>query len=113
MPDPAADGYERYYAEKVWDLIPATHRHEDGIAAQPGVLRAIVEVVAAQAALLRRSQDRLWEDGFIELCDMWAVPYIGDLVGTRMVSALDPRGQRVDVAKTIYYRRRKGTVRVL
>jgi hypothetical protein len=113
MPDPAADGFERYYADKIWDLIPATYRNEDGIAVQPGVLRAIVEIVAAQAALLRRSQDRLWEDGFIDLCDMWAVPYIGDLVGTRLVSALDPRGQRVDVAKTIYYRRRKGTVRVL
>lgn len=113
MPDPAADGFERYYAEKIWDLVPATYRHEDGIAVQPGVLRAIVEILAAQAALLRRSQDRLWEDAFVELCDMWAVPYIGDLVGTRLVSALAPRGQRVDVAKTIYYRRRKGTVRVL
>jgi YD repeat-containing protein len=30
-----------------------------------------------------------------------------------MVSALDTRGRRIDVAKTIYYRRRKGTLRVL
>ena len=63
--------------------------------------------------MLRRSQDRLWDDEFIDLCDDWAVPYIGDLVGTRMVSALDKRGRRIDVAKTIYYRRRKGTPRVL
>ncbi|NOG51776.1 MAG: hypothetical protein HND48_21855 [Chloroflexi bacterium] len=43
---------------------------------------------------------------------MWAVPYIGDLVGTRLLSPYNPRGQRIDVAKTIY-RRRAGTLRVL
>ncbi len=41
------------------------------------------------------------------------MPYIGRLVGTRLVSALNRRGRRVDVAKTIYYRRRKGTPAVL
>jgi len=61
----------------------------------------------------RRWNDRLWEDQFIELCQDWAVPYFGDLVASRLVSALNKRGRRVDVAKTIYYRRRKGTLRVL
>jgi len=113
MPDKARDYFERYYAEKLWALIPAVYRHEDGIAANPGVLRAFVEILAEQAAILRRSHDRLWEDQFIELCDDWVVPYLGDLVATRLVSALNLRGRRVDVAKTIYYRRRKGTLRVL
>jgi hypothetical protein len=107
------DGYERYYQEKLWELVPSIHRHEDGLAERPGVLRAIVEIIAAQAAVLRRSQDRLWDDSFIDLSDEWAVPYLGDLVGTRLVSALNARGRRVDVAKTVYYRRRKGTLRVL
>jgi hypothetical protein len=107
------DRYERYYQEKLWELVPGIHRHEDGIAERPGVLRAIIEIIAAQATVLRRSQDRLWDDAFIDLCDEWAVPYIGDLVGTRLVSALNARGRRVDVAKTVYYRRRKGTPRVL
>lgn len=83
------------------------------MAEEPGVLRAIVQVLARQAAILRRSQDRLWNDQFIELCDEWAVPYIGDLVDTRLLSALNKRGRRIDVAKTIYYRRRKGTPRIL
>src|SRR5207247_5554338 len=43
----------------------------------------------------------------------WAVPYLGELVATRMVSALNVRARRVDVAKTIYYRRRAGTPRIL
>lgn len=108
-----SDQFQSYYAEKIWELIPEVYRHEDGLAQTPGVLRALVEIFAQQAAVLRRSQDRLWEDEFIEWCNEWAVPYLGDLVGTRPVSALNLRGRRVDVAKTIYYRRRKGTLRVL
>ena len=107
------DAFEVYFREKFWELIPAIYRHEDGLAENPGVLRALVEVIAQQAAIIRRSQDRLWEDQFIEWCNDWAVPYIGDLLGTRMLSALNKRGRRVDVAKTIYYRRRKGTPRIL
>ena len=115
MADPGTpnDGYVAYYTEKIWTLIPAEYRRVDFVAENPGVLRAFVEVVATQAAVLRRSSDRLWDDFFVDLCDDWAVPYLGDLVGTRLISALDPRGRRVDVAKTIYYRRRKGTLRVL
>jgi hypothetical protein len=109
----AQDGYKAYYTEKLWALIPAVYKHEDGLGDKPGTLRGIVEVIAGQASVLRRDQDRLWDDVFIDLCDEWAVPYIGDLVGTRMISALDKRGRRIDVAKTIYYRRRKGTPRVL
>ena len=113
MPDEPNDLFRRYYAEKLWDLIPPVYRHEDGIAEKPGVLRAFVEVLAGQAAIVRRSNDRAWDDQFIDLCDDWAVPYLGDLVGTRMVSALDLRGRRADVANTIYYRRRAGTLAVL
>jgi hypothetical protein len=113
MADAPDDRFRRYYAEKLWDLIPPIYRHEDGIAAKPGVLRALVEVLADQAAVIRRSSDRLWEDQVIDFCDDWAVPYLGDLVGTRMVSALDKRGRRADVANTIYYRRRAGTLAVL
>lgn len=109
----AEDHFEQYYAEKLWETIPSTYRHEDGLAQEPGVLRAIVQVIARQAAILRRSQDSLWDDQFIELCNEWAVPYIGDLVATRLLSEKNKRGRRIDVAKTIYYRRRKGTPRIL
>jgi hypothetical protein len=113
MANTPRDGYERYYQEKLWELIPSIYRHEDGLAENPGVLRALVEILANQAAIVRRSNDRLWEDQFIELSSDWVVPYIGDLLSTRLVSALNRRGRRIDVAKTIYYRRRKGTLRIL
>jgi len=110
---PARDGFERYYAEKIFEWIPAIYKDEDGLGANPGALRAIVEILARQAATARRSIDRLWDDQFIELCDDWAIPYIGDLVGTRLAHELNRRGRRVDVARTIFYRRRKGTPQVL
>ncbi|MCW3475297.1 hypothetical protein [Limobrevibacterium gyesilva] len=110
---PADDRYARYYAEKLWDWIPEIYRTEDGQAQNPGVLRAIVELIAEQAAIARRSVDRLWEDAEIDTADDWAVPYIGDLVATRLISALNLQGRRADVAKTIFYRRRAGTPLVL
>lgn len=110
----ANDFFGVYYTEKIWEMIPPLYRVEDSREDNPdkGVLRALVELMGEQAALLRRSNDRLWEDQFIELCENWAVPYISALIGTRLVSSLNSRGRRTDVAKTIYYRRRKGTLRV-
>lgn len=110
MAEAPNDQMWRYYAERIWELIPPVYRDEDG---EDGVLRSLVEVLAEQAAIVRRSNDRLWDDEFIDLCDSWAVSYLGDLVGTRMVSALDLHGRRADVANTIYYRRRAGTLAVL
>src|ERR1700727_1589311 len=101
------DQFEGYYTEKIWAMIPDIYRYRDGIAERPGVLRSLVEGLAVQAANIRRSQDKLWKDQFIETCDDWAVSYIGSLVATRLISDINTRGRRVDVAKTIYYRRRK------
>ncbi|MCP5060085.1 MAG: hypothetical protein GY937_25565 [bacterium] len=112
-PSLAADGYEQWLTEKLWELVPSWTRAQDELAGPPGTLRQLVEIIGENAAELRRSHDRLWDDAFIELADPWAVPYLGDLVGTRLVQALLARAQRIDVAKTIYYRRRAGTLRVL
>jgi hypothetical protein len=108
------DHYEAYYADKLWGLLPAVYRAGDSDSLDAkGPLRELVERIGAQAAVLRRSIDRLWEDQSIETCDDWVIPYLGELLATNLVAHLDARGQRVDVAKTIYYRRRKGTLAVL
>jgi hypothetical protein len=115
----AADRYERYYTDKIWQMIPEVYRTEDGggtdgdTTRQIGVLRQLVETIAGEVAVARRSIDRLWEDQNIETCDDWAVPYIGDLVATRPLSTTDSRARRVDVARTIHYRRRRGTPSLL
>ncbi|HEX3437632.1 MAG TPA: hypothetical protein VHT24_12755 [Pseudacidobacterium sp.] len=109
-----SDHYEIYYADKLWKLLPAVYRSLDSdVFNSNGPLRELVNRIGAQAATLRRSIDRLWEDQSIESCDDWVISYIGDLLATNLVASLDARGQRLDVAKTIYYRRRKGTVAVL
>ena len=112
MPD--SDHYQAYYQDKLWKLLPAIYRTLDTDSfTTPGPLREMVNRIGAQAAVLRRSIDRLWEDQSIETCDDWVIAYIADLLATNLVASLDARGQRLDVAKTIYYRRRKGTLAVL
>ncbi len=113
------DGYPAYYAARLWQLLPAVYRSADALAAQPrgleepGPLRELVERIGGQIAVVRRSIDRLWADQSIETCDDWVIPYIGDLLGTNLASSDDARARRLDVANTIHYRRRKGTVAVL
>ncbi len=107
----ARDLYREYFAARLWDRVPGIYRELD---AEVGdVHRAIMRAFGSQFAVARRSQDRLWDDMYVELADDWAIPYIAELVATRLVSALNPRARRADVAKTIYYRRRKGTLPVL
>jgi hypothetical protein len=110
-----ADRYEAFYAHKLWHLIPEVYRAADaeGSPDGSGPLRELVGRLGAQAAVLRRAIDRAWEDQSPETCDAWAVAYLGDLLATNLLPDLDDRARRLDVAKTIYYRRRKGTLAVL
>jgi len=108
------DYYEAYYSDKLWNLLPAIYRALDTDQFNTnGPLRELVNRIGAQAATVRRSIDRLWEDQSIETCDDWVIPYIGDLLATNLVTNADASSQRRDVAKTIYYRRRKGTLAIL
>jgi hypothetical protein len=108
---PVNDGYEGAAAAKLWALLPEVYRSEDSLVLdQPGPLQELLARIAVQVAVVRRSLDRLWEDQSIESCDDWVIPYIAALVDTNLVPAMDARGQRLDVANTINYRRRKGTL---
>src|ERR1700751_364158 len=109
----ADDGYGALYQDKLWGLPPAVFRPQAAPPGEPPPRRALLNRIGAETATVRRSIDRLWENQSIETCDDWVIPYIGDLLATRLVSCLDARAQRLDVAKTIYYRRRAGTLGVL
>jgi len=94
----------------LYTLLPAAYRIDD--AAQGYPLKALMDILSEQANLLRQNIDDLWDDFFIETCAEWVIPYIGDLVGNIPIyEAL--RGRRADVARTIYFRRRKGTLPML
>lgn len=107
------DDFSRHYAEVIWGLIPEIYRHEDGAVSPPGQLRALCEILADEAAIARRSIDRLLADSRIDEADDWALPYIARLLGTRLTSALNPAARRADIAHTIAYRRRAGTPHLL
>ena len=110
----APDRFDSYYAEKLWRLVPAVYGERDATAiGERGPLRELVERLGTEVANVRRSIDRLWEDQSIETCDDWVIPYIGDLLATNLVPGMDAASRRVDVAKTIYYRRRKGTLALI
>jgi len=108
------DNYDSYYADRLWQLLPRVYRRLDGDDPNvTGPLQELLTRIGVQVAVVRRSIDRLWADQSIETSDDWVIPYIGDLLDTNLVNGLDPRGQRLDVAKTIHYRRRKGTLAIL
>ncbi len=108
------DRYEIYYADKLWKVMPEAYRAADSdVVDQKGPLRELCDRIGAQIAIVRRGIDRTWEDQSIESCDDWVVPYIADLLGTNLISGSDLPGQRREVANTIDYRRRKGTVALL
>lgn len=100
--------------DSLWNSIPSAVRARDAEAG--GVLRALVEVLAEQAAVVGRDIDQLQDDWFIETCAEWLVPYIGELVGTRSLHPLTGSAgfsNRARVADTIRFRRRKGTAAML
>jgi len=40
--------------------------------------------IALQGGMLGQNTDNLYDDWFVEVCDDWVVPYIGDLVGATL-----------------------------
>ena len=106
--------------QTLFNLLPALYRLRDAqLAASAGVamgpLQSLLSVVEEQIAILEENVNQLYDDQFIETCAPWVVPYIGDLVGYQSIhgiaSAVD--SPRAEVASTIGFRRRKGTVPVL
>lgn len=111
MQTDTADRLDRFYR-----LLPAIHRLRDGESGEP--LRALLQIIAEQAALIEDDIAQAYDDWFIETCRPWVVPYIADLIGVEMVdaaaSAANPWAlPRRDVANTLRYRRRKGTLALL
>jgi hypothetical protein len=99
-----------YTPESLYELLPAIERIRDAEQGYP--LRSLLAVLAEQAEVLEQDIQGLYENWFIETCAAWLVPYIGDLVGNRPIYPVRQTA-RADVAKTIYYRRRKGTLAML
>jgi hypothetical protein len=99
--------------ERLYQLLPALHRIRDAEQGEP--LRALLAVIENELERIEADAAELYDNWFIETCDEWVVPYIGDLLGTRPIRAVESAGvsARAYVANTVAYRRRKGTAVVL
>lgn len=100
--------------ERLYQLLPAIHRIRDS--EHGGALRALIAVIAEQARVVEADIAQLYDNAFIETCDEWVVPYLGDLLGVRGLHEFSRESsftQRGRVANTLAYRRRKGTAAVL
>lgn len=112
--------------DHLYNLLPTIYRLRDADQGYP--LQALLQVIQEQVDVVRQDIDQLYENWFIETCDDWIVPYIGDLIGWRQVhDAGEPgdtatqRGEarnrilipRRELANTIRSRRRKGTLALL
>ncbi|HJZ78778.1 MAG TPA: hypothetical protein VKD91_00470 [Pyrinomonadaceae bacterium] len=100
-------------AQRLYELLPAIYRIRD--AEQRGTLHALLEVIAGEIGVVEENLDQLYDDQFIETCADWVVPYLGDLIGVRVLHGVTSRvsSPRAEVANTIRLRRRKGTAVVL
>jgi len=113
-------------ADRLYELLPVVYRLRDADRGYP--LRGLLQVIAEQVNVVDADIAQLYENWFIETCQDWVVPYVGDLIG--YVPSLDmgePQGAqksraltgerilipRREVANTIRFRRCKGTISIL
>lgn len=112
--------------DRLYKLLPYIYQlrdHEQG-----GPLRELLQVISEQLEVVEGDIAQLYENWFIETCEDWVVPYLGDLIGYSPVHEAgepgdisSPQGRlrnkslipRREVANTIRYRRRKGSLALL
>jgi hypothetical protein len=112
--------------DRLYQLLPAVYQLRDADRGYP--LRALLQVISEQVNIVDADIAQLYENWFVETCQDWVVPYIGDLVGYtplydigQPTGVQSPRAQvrerilipRSEVANTVRFRRRKGTLAVL
>ncbi|NDJ78012.1 MAG: hypothetical protein GYB65_17310 [Chloroflexi bacterium] len=109
--------------DRLYNLLPVIYRQQDAKQGYP--LKALLHVIAEQVNVVEDDIDQLYSDWFVETAQSWVLPYLGALVGYRLVSdvgeleterdlqRLRRLVTRRDVARTITYRRRKGTLALL
>jgi hypothetical protein len=113
-------------ADRLYDLLPVVHRMRDADQGYP--LRGLLQVISEQVNIVEADIAQLYENWFIETCQDWVVPYIGDLVGYTPAAStgepVDVKNERAlareravisrsEVANTVRLRRRKGAIAVL
>ncbi len=95
--------------QPLYQRLPEIYRIKDAELVPAGQLQAWLDVLDEIPAGIRDNIEALYHDLFIETCADWVTPYIADLLGTSHLAG-DPWSVRADVARTVFHRRRKGTL---
>lgn len=93
----------------LYERLPEIYRIRDTEQLPPDQLKHYLGLVETVFGEIHTNIEALYHDLFIETCDPWVIPYLGDLLGTSHLKG-DPWTLRADVADTIALRRRKGTL---
>jgi hypothetical protein len=99
--------------DRLYALLPAIYRLRDAQQGEP--LRALLQLLTEEVEIVETDIAKLYANWFIETCDEWVVPYLGDLLAVRGLHSFQNStfSQRAWVANTLRYRRRKGTAAIL
>ena len=108
--------------DRLYELLPQHIRVRDVEQGYP--LRALLQVIARQVDVVQDDMEQLYDDWFIETCQEWLVPYIGELIGYTPIETVVSPGSRPpardriaiprrEVGHLIRNRARKGTLSVL
>lgn len=93
----------------LFDRLPEIYRVRDAESTPNDQLKSYLAAVEEVFGEIHKNIEELYSDLFIETCQDWVIPYIGDLLGTSPLKG-EPWSLRADVADTIALRRRKGTL---
>ncbi len=97
--------YVEFYRKYLYELLPTTFRERD----TDKTLEEFLQIIGEQAAVIRQNIDDLWKNFYIDSSESWAIPYVGELLGAKTIPHL-PLTNRVDIKKTIQWRKLKGTL---
>lgn len=94
---------------RLYELLPIIYRQRDLREGDP--LHAFLNVMETELEAIEKNIEELYDNWFIETCDDWVVPYIGELLGIRNLATASKLLSilRLQVANTLRNRRQKGT----
>ncbi len=96
----------------LYERLPEVYHIQDEKQAPPDQLKAYVGLMDEVFLAIRDQVEQRYHDFFIETCEPWVIPYLADELGVSNLSG-DPWTLRADVARSVFHRRRKGTLSVL
>ena len=102
--------------EQLLAHLPDVYRERDAeIAARDGLaegpLSSLLGAIATQLGAVEDSVEQLYDNWFVETCQPWVLPYIGELLGISRLPSTSSAGftPRAFIANAMGGRRRKGT----